>query len=331
MNNETKAGVVGKVRSAVRALPAGRYLLAVSGGRDSMVLLDAFAAERTDIAAVVTFDHGTGPHAVKAVTHVEKEAERRGLQVIVGKRRGWSPSLDRMIEKFGAASEGMLRTARWEFLRVTAANTSAQVVTAHTLDDQIETVFMRVLRHARARGLAAMNAKSDVVRPLLCIRRDEIGAYAAAGGVKWIEDPTNLSMRFHRNRVRAELLPAMEALQPGFGAMLLAIADKCGSWRGELADIVDSLDVKVTDAPDRTAIVRAEALAGLTPEGLAIIWPELAGRAGAVLDWRGVERLVKEGPKVKPGAEIPLSGGVSVSRTATTFVVRNRGVGAPLY
>ena len=94
-----------KVQRAVAALPPGRYLLAVSGGRDSMVLLDAFAAVRTDIAAVVTFDHGTGPHAVKAVAHVERETQRRGLTAIAGKRRGWSPSLDRLIDKFGAASE----------------------------------------------------------------------------------------------------------------------------------------------------------------------------------------------------------------------------------
>ena len=321
-----------KVHRAVAALPPGRYLLAVSGGRDSMVLMDAFAAVRTDdIAAVATFDHGTGPHAVKAVSHVERETKRRGLTVHTGKRRGWSPSLDRLIDKFGPASEAMLRTARWEFLRVTAANTGAMVVTAHTQDDQAETVFMRILRHSRARGLAAMHAKSDVRRPLLAVRRDEVAQYAAERGVKWVEDPTNACMRFHRNRVRAELLPAMEAAHPGFAKLLLGISERSGAWRGELAAIVDALDVTVTDAPDRTAVVRAEALAGLTPEGLAVLWPELAGRAGAVLDWRGVERLVREGPKVKPGAEIPLSGGVTVSRTATTFVVRNRGLGAPLY
>jgi len=331
VKSDAKAGVVEKVQRAVAALPPGRYLLAISGGRDSMVLLDAFAAVRADVGAIVTFDHGTGPHAVKAVTHVEKEAEKRGLTVITGKRRGWSPSLDRLIDKFGPASEAMLRTARWEFLRVTAVSANGTIVTAHTQDDQAETVFMRILRHARARGLAAMHAKSDVERPLLCITRDEIAAYAAERGVKWVEDPTNASMRFHRNRVRAELLPALEAAQPGFSKALLAMSERCGEWRGELAAMVDSLDVTVTDAPDRTAIVRAEALAGLTPEGLAVLWPELAGRAGAVLDWRGVERLVREGPKVKPGAEIPLSGGVTVSRTATTFVVRNRGQGAPLY
>jgi tRNA(Ile)-lysidine synthase len=320
------------VQGAIEALPPGRYLLAVSGGRDSMVLLDAFASVRHgDIAAVATFDHGTGPVAVKAIAHVERESEKRGVPVITGKRAGWSPSLDRVIDKFGAASEAMLRNARWAFLRVTAANTGATVVTAHSEDDQAETVFMRILRHSRARGLAAMHAKSDVARPLLSITRAEIAEYAKECGVRWLEDPTNASMRFHRNRVRAELLPAIEASHPGFSKMLLGISERCGQWRSELAEIVDSLDVTVTPAPDRTAVVRAEALAGLTPEGLAVLWPELAGRAGAVLDWRGVERLVKEGPNVKPGAEIPLAGGVTVSRTSTTFVVRNRGVGAPLY
>ena len=75
--------------------PDQRYLVGVSGGRDSMVLLDAFASVRPgDIAAVASFDHGTGPAAVKAITHVERESERRGLPVITGKRSGWSPSCE---------------------------------------------------------------------------------------------------------------------------------------------------------------------------------------------------------------------------------------------
>ena len=73
-----------RIARAIRALPAARYLLAVSGGRDSMVLLDAFARYRGDMVAVATFDHGTGPAAENAALLVELEGARRSIPVVMG-------------------------------------------------------------------------------------------------------------------------------------------------------------------------------------------------------------------------------------------------------
>ena len=69
-------------------------------------------------------------------------------------------------------------------------------------------------------------------------------------------------------------------------------------------------------------VVDADALASLTPEGLAIVWPEVAGRAGYVLDRRGIERWAAWTARARPGQQIPLSGGVVAERTARTYVVR---------
>jgi tRNA(Ile)-lysidine synthase len=332
VTQSTKAGGASRVRRAVQAVPPGRYLLAVSGGRDSMALLDAWTSSRDDAVAVASFDHGTGAAATRAVQLVERECERRGIGVLLGSGRGPEPRAKarrRVLVPLAAPSEEALRYSRWEFLNGWAREVGATIVTAHTEDDQVETVFMRVLRGAGARGLAAMYAPSPIVRPLLGVTRADVDAYVRETGVKYVDDPSNASLAYFRNRVRHELLPAIREVHPRFDAQLLDIARRAAEWRRELADLIDGSASAV--AVQGQASVPADFMAGLTEEGLQAAWPEVAGRAGVVLDWRGLERLVAETRKVKPGAKIPLSGGATVHRTATTFVVRNSRRPVPLY
>lgn len=298
---------------ALQSLPVGRYLLAVSGGRDSMALLHAFAEERrSDLSAVATFDHGTGVSAAESVELVVRECLRRGISVVAG-RAPERPGVAR-------ASESVLREARWAFLRAVAEERRAVIVTAHTRDDQAETVAMRILRDASARGLSAMEwPLSDVVRPFLDISREDIVRYAREAGIPYKEDPSNTDPVYLRNRLRADVLAAAERARPGFREELVAIGRRATAWRTELARLVDLLAAhRVGDA----VVVQAEALATLTPAGLAVVWPEVAGRAGFVLDRRGIERLAGWTARARPGQRAPLSGEVIVERTARTFVVR---------
>ncbi len=299
-----------RIAAAVRGLPPARDLLAVSGGRDSMVLLDAFARCRLDAVAIATFDHGTGPAATKAARLVELAGTRRSIPVVSGRR-----------EDTSTGGEAAWRAARWEFLSGWGKELSATVVTAHTRDDQLETVFMRVLRDPRntsARGLAAMYARSPISRPLLDIRREEIGAYAASHDVRFVDDPSNLDRAHLRNRVRLDLLPAFEQASPGFGDSMIRISQRAGEWRESVERTVDELGLKLLPS----LVVPAAAVAKLPPAALAVLWPAIAARAGIALDWRGTERLVEFTKSARPGRKIPLSGGAEVSRTASTFVVR---------
>jgi tRNA(Ile)-lysidine synthase len=299
-----------RVATAIRALPPERYLLAVSGGRDSMVLMDAFVRFRADAVAVATFDHGTGPAARQAALLVELEGARRSVRVVSGHRQAT-----------GAATESAWRRARWEFLANRAKELSALVVTAHSRDDQLETVVIRALRdprHTSARGLAAMYARSPVVRPLIGVSRKDIAAYAKANEIRYLDDPSNLDRAHLRNRVRLDLLPALERVHRGFGEDLLAIARRAGAWRESVERVVDALGVTLLPP----LVVPAAALAQLPADGLAILWPAIAARAGLALDWRGTERLVAFTQAGRPGGKIPLSGGAEVERTAATFVVR---------
>jgi tRNA(Ile)-lysidine synthase len=337
----TRRAIEAELRAAVARVPPGRWLLAVSGGRDSIVLLDAFARWRDDVAGVATFDHGTGEAATRAATHVAREAMTRGLPVVSGAAASTVTAASARGTAAGAAravrSEASLRAARWEFLNAWAFELNARVVTAHTREDQAETVFMRILRDAGARGLAGMRAASPVLRPLLGIARATVASYAAGRQLAWVEDPSNASLAYFRNRVRHELLPAFERAHRGHTNWLLDLSNRAGTLREQVAGLVDELLVDA--GPDNPSgrgagepvIIPAATLLAFDSVGLEVLWPEITSRAGVTLDWRGLERLVRETPKLKAGSEVPLSGGASVVRTVTTFVVRNPATAPPLY
>ena len=315
---EEVASLERRIATAVRALPVGRYLLAVSGGRDSMVLMDAFARWRSDTCAVATFDHGTGEAAQRAARLVELEAERRGLATVLGSRTAAAND-----------TEADWRAARRSFLFGWAQQMRATVVTAHTRDDQLETVVMRTLRGSGARGLAGMYAPSAVVRPLLAITRDEITRYAAFCALRFLDDPSNASRAHLRNRVRLDLLPALERAAPEFGASMLALSARAAELRAGLERAVDALGIIVGEGG--TIAMPASAFSGLDANAIGALWPAIAARIGVALDWRGTRRLVAFTVEGKRGGRIPLSGGVEVLRTPTTFVLKSHASVPALY
>lgn len=307
---------------AVRSLPAGRWLLAVSGGRDSMALLHALASLRPgEIAAVATFDHATGAAARHAVALVEREGSRLGLPVVTGR-----------MTPTGPPTEANWRDARWRFLRGWSRELDADIVTAHTLDDQMETVAQRILRGSGPRGLAGMskqNAReSRIVRPLLGVSRAAVVSYTDAFQVPFVEDPSNLSRVHGRNRMRHDLLPALEAAAPGFRAWLADLAARAGRWRAGVESFIDRLvDQGDLALDDRVAVLRAATFDDLEAREWGIIWPAVAARLGLAMDRRGVMRASAWAPVSTTGSQIPLSGNARIERTRDTFVLRIDGPG----
>lgn len=332
------------IAKAVQALPDGAYLLAVSGGPDSMAMLHAFCAYRREVVtAVATFDHATGVAAAEAVELVIRECLVRGVPVVAGRApdavyegrpnaeppaSGRSPRPSAPHRRETRPPEAALREARWAFLRAVAAERRAIIATAHSWDDQAETVAMRILRDASARGLAGMSVPAlGVVRPLLGVRRADLVRFSRDHEVPFVEDPSNTDRGYLRNRLRADLLAAIEAVRPGFSAELVRIGARAAAWRAELRALVDLLEI---DAVGSAVIVPASALAPLNAASLMVLWPEIAGRAGVTLDRRGLERLATWSADARPGQRIPLSAGAQVERTSRTFVVRGElGVGPP--
>ncbi len=287
-----------------------------------MALLDAMASARGhEIAGVATFDHGTGAAARRACRLVERAALERGLPVV----SGTMPA----VAAAAATTEAHWRAERWRFLRAWAEELRATVATAHTADDQVETVVLRILRGAGARGLAGMLSAASgpgaIARPLLAVPRDVVAAYARERQVPFVEDPSNASRAHQRNRVRLDLLPALERASPGFGAWCLDLAARAGALRTAVDGLVDGLAPTIT--PDGALVVRAAPLEDLRAGEWAVLWPALAGRIGIAMDRRGIERAAAWAPRATSGAQIPLAGAAHIARTAATFVIHGPAAG----
>ena len=279
---------------------ADRVVLAVSGGLDSMVLLHAAAAvSSTNLKSllVATFDHRSGSHSAAAVTFVERHARKLGIKCVEG--RATMP----------LTREHEWREARWSFLRSVSSRLDGPVATAHTLDDQVETVFMRILRDAGPRGLAGLYAESEVLRPFLNLRRSDLEKFALNHKVKYLDDPSNQSRAHLRNRVRHELLPAISKVRPTFASDLLSLAQASAGWRTEIATAVES--VGTPDGNGGLRVARAD-LAGYDAESLRTLWPAVAAKAGVVMDRRGTHRLAEFTMRGHTGCSIQLSGGIEV-------------------
>ena len=307
-----------RIAQAVSALPRGEpLLLAVSGGLDSMVLLDtALRVLPPSSLRVATFDHGTGMAATHAAALVDRVARAHGIPVTVG---GGQP-LPR--------TEAAWRDARWAFLRSMARKWDARIVTAHTADDQAETVLMRGLRGAGARGLAGLLAGSDVLRPLLPFTRAELACHAASRGIEFFEDPSNQDRRFLRNRVRHDLLPALERVRPEFRKTMLEVGNRAAEWRREM-DAVAAECCPSRPTPGGGLLVAVSGLRGYDAASLAVLWPAIAARAGLALDHRGTRRLAEFTIVGGPGAVMPLSGAWVVVRGEDAFELRRTRPAVP--
>ena len=276
-------------------------VLAISGGLDSMALLTGAAklpvrARKT--ITVATFDHGTGRAAGRAAALVARRACRSGFLCVSGR----ASTVGRREEEW--------RRARWQFLGQVAARQGANVVTAHTLDDQIETVFMRILRDAGPRGLAGLYAESEIVRPFLNLSRATLAAYAKQHRVAFVEDPSNFDRRHLRNRVRLDILPSIVKQNPGFPNEILSLARQSAAWRRSLDDLLPNIES--AEEGDGGLRISRSSLAGYDSECLRVLWPALAARARVVMDRRGTHRAAEFTIRGATGGAIQLSGGVEI-------------------
>ena len=289
----------------LRCAARQRVVLAVSGGRDSMALLHAAARVLEPGATLVaTFDHATGAAATRAANHVLREAARLGFGAVIGRAAR------------NAGSEAGWREARHAFLREVARSFGGRVMTAHTRDDQVETVLMRVLRGAGARGIAALHARGQVLRPFLGFTRDDVAAYAVAAGARWVEDPTNQSPVFLRNRVRRDLLPALRRVDPGFDDALLDASRRAATVRRGVERIAAALTSR-----EAGRVRVPSSIARHDESALRLLWPAIAATAGLAMDRRGTGRAAAFTRKGRVGGRIPLTGGWVITRGRDHFVL----------
>jgi len=168
-----------------------KYIVAVSGGVDSMVLLDMMVRAGGHELIVAHFDHGIRPDSHLDAQHVKATAERYGL------------AFETHREELGVgAGETIARERRYVFLRGLAKKHDAKIVTAHHLDDLVETVAINMTRGTGWRGLSVLD--SDVSRPLIDTDKAALISYAQKNGISWRDDSTNSSDAYLRNRIRKQ-------------------------------------------------------------------------------------------------------------------------------
>jgi tRNA(Ile)-lysidine synthase len=149
--------------------------------------------------------------------------------------------------------------------------------------------------------------------------RAALRQFARDRDVRFLDDPSNFSRTHLRNRVRLDLLPALEGVRPGFGDEFIALARRAALTRAE-ADAVAGGFVSA-EAPDGTIRVARHELATYDSAALCVLWPAIAARARVTLDRRGTLRVAQFTTSGAPGARIQLSGGVEVYRHRDSFVI----------
>ena len=180
-------------------------MLAVSGGVDSMVLLDMAVAVRSDSLTFIVahFDHGIRDDSVQDEQLVNAVAVAHGLEFITA------------AGQLGpGASESVARQARYKFLQTVRQQQSARaIITAHHQDDLLETAAINLLRGTKWQGIAALGSSNILVRPLLDYPKSQILDYAVTNSIEWREDSTNCDVRYTRNHIRHNILPRMDSAQ----------------------------------------------------------------------------------------------------------------------
>lgn len=244
-------------------IPEGPVLVAVSGGADSVALLNIlnrlFAKAAHPLVAA-HFHHGIrGPEADRDEDSVRQMAERLGMRFVSG-----MADIPSVAAETGESLEMAARRLRHEFLQQTAqAERCVAIATGHTADDQIETLFLRLARGTSLRGAGGMRPVTQIsggvpiIRPLINLRHAQLCEWLVAESIPWREDATNADVSIQRNKVRHVMIPAFEN---AMGAQAVDSALRSMSMLRDDALLLDSLAAeKARDcsAPDGSLFVPA--------------------------------------------------------------------------
>jgi tRNA(Ile)-lysidine synthetase-like protein len=257
-DSESSEATINRVRRAVAASLARtglarsrrRIVVAVSGGADSLCLLDALVAVTPHAVSrlvVGHVDHQLRPASADDAAHVTRAAETYGLPCTV-----LTVDVPLLVASERRGIEEGARIGRYRALnglaKAHSRAISAVVVTGHTADDMAETVLLHLLRGSGLGGLAGISEQErlpagafgdtdgsagdtntgapplTLVRPLLTVTRSETVNYCEARGLRWLTDESNTDPRMLRNRVRGHLLPVLQTYNPAIGRALTRTA-----------------------------------------------------------------------------------------------------------
>ena len=255
--------------------PGMQLVVLLSGGRDSVCLLDRAVAAGAKVTALHV-NYGLRPEADEDEAFCRALCERLGVPLVV--------------ERAGPPPGGNLQAWAREVRYRAAERLEGDIATGHTATDQAETILYRLAASPGRRALLGMAPREGrVIRPLLSFTREETAAHCRERGLGWREDATNDSERFARNRVRHGLVEELRRVHPAAEANVVRTADLLRDEAAVLDEVVDTALAGRDTIAVETLAALPRALARLIVRRLAedatgALCPRAAGRLDDILD-----------------------------------------------
>jgi tRNA(Ile)-lysidine synthase len=271
MNDKTLISAL-QFNLQAHARPTTKLCVALSGGIDSMVLLQALRSVHSQsVLRAVHVDHGLHADSAKWAEFCQQSCQQLDIPLVV-----CCPQIN--PEEPGGP-EARARDARYAAFRAELADDEV-LVTAHHRQDQAETLLLQLMRGAGPAGLAAMSvlrthAGLTILRPMLEVSAAGIQSYARAAGLNWIDDPSNQQLDFDRNYLRHEILPRLEQRWPAAAQVISRSARLCaqaadlvaGAAAADLRHMLVANQLELSrltiQSPDRQAAILRAALVEL--------------------------------------------------------------------
>ena len=275
------------------------YLVAVSGGVDSVVLLDMLVRRGHDVI-VGHVDHG--------IRCEESSSDARFVAALA--QRYGVPCVSTALHLDVSASEATARDARYKFLLEQAAAHHATLATAHHLDDIVETIVINLERGTGWRGLAVLG-RADIVRPLVKFTKQQLYDYAVRHRLEWVEDRTNATDDYQRNRVRHRL-PVDFAGRGELGELRVR--------QLELRNQIVTESWRLVDGANRYSRYFYAQIP--TEVGMELLGTVVEEKHGIRPTRPRLERALLAIKTARPGTTIELGQGVNLAFTSRTFLVK---------
>ena len=307
-------------------------LVAVSGGPDSIFLLWILDHLKLKLKlkklCVVNMDHGLrGDESREDSLFVKKMSDKLGLEYFHK-----TVNLKNIKSKKLSAEE-LARQARYEFFKEAADRIHANVIaTGHTLDDQAETILMRLIKGSSLKGIVGISPAREeqgvrVIRPLLEIEKGEISRYLNWARIDYRIDSTNMQDKYFRNVVRAEIIPFLEKYNPRLKRALFNLAEHLRedfefvekerrlARRYISQGVKGAVEIRLKDIIIQPKAIQREVLRDALAEAEGEI-KRLSFR-----HWKEMENLIKIKHK---GNSVDLPGDIRVARTESSLVFKRR-------
>lgn len=296
---------------AAGAKPGDRLLLGLSGGQDSTALLlalrDGWGLPGRIAAAHL--DHGIREGSGEEAGKVAQLCSSLGVPLLTGRL---DPREVRTLARQRGSLEAALRELRYTFLRSSSEAFGAKwVLTGHTLDDQVETVLFRVLRGMNPMSFSGIpETRPPYLRPLLGFQRAQTLSFCLESGVEPLVDPSNLEVRFARNRIRSVTVPFLKnTFHRDLEGLVLRMGSAAGGLAAAVGGILRSGFPEVFDA--LTGDLSADGLRSMPiPLREALIADFLRERTGRWPSASLLREVTRRLSRARPGGPMSLPGGL---------------------